>query len=117
MDSARQCGSASTVNFFVLRGDANHDGIINAADYIAIDNGSNSRSIDGISQNGDFNYDGKINGDDYTLIEQCIQYSSRDDAGYRPFSGSIETSAAIQLTTICYYFSSRQTWQARQTRG
>jgi Carbohydrate esterase, sialic acid-specific acetylesterase/Dockerin type I domain len=51
-------------------GDANMDGVINAEDYTAIDNGFNMH-LTGWS-NGDFNGDGVINGDDYTLIDNAF---------------------------------------------
>jgi len=56
-------------------GDTNLDGVVNATDYIAIDNGFNSQSgsnpLTGWN-NGDFNYDGVINGDDYSLIDNAF---------------------------------------------
>jgi uncharacterized delta-60 repeat protein len=70
-DSAGNGSPATTINFFVLSGDANHDGQINATDYMAIDNGFNSGTLTGF-HNGDFNYDGKINGDDYTIIDNTF---------------------------------------------
>ncbi len=51
-------------------GDTNLDGVVNAADYIAIDNGFTNK-LTGWS-NGDVNYDGKINGDDYTLADNAF---------------------------------------------
>ena len=54
---------------YTYYGDANLDGKVTAADYMAIDNGFNSAGALTGWQNGDFNYDGKINGDDYTLID------------------------------------------------
>ncbi len=71
VDSAGNGSPATTINFFVLSGDANHDGQINATDYTAIDNGFNSGTLTGF-HNGDFNYDGKINGDDYTIIDNTF---------------------------------------------
>jgi hypothetical protein len=54
---------------FTLVGDTNLDGVINASDYLAIDNGFQNDMTGW--QNGDFNYDGVINGDDYTLIDNA----------------------------------------------
>ena len=99
MDSAGNGSPASTVNFFVLSGDANHDGIINAADYIAIDNGFNSGGPLKGFHNGDFNYDGVINGDDYTLIDNAFNTQVATPPAIVP-SPTIETSAAIQPATI-----------------
>jgi fibronectin-binding autotransporter adhesin len=60
---------------YTFVGDANLDGVINATDYMQIDNGFSSQSggspLSGWI-NGDFNYDGKINGDDYTLIDNAF---------------------------------------------
>jgi Carbohydrate esterase, sialic acid-specific acetylesterase len=61
-------------------GDANMDGVINAEDYTAIDNGFNMH-LTGWS-NGDFNSDGVVNGDDYTLIDNA--YNSQ---GMNAFAG------------------------------
>jgi hypothetical protein len=54
---------------YTLVGDTNLDGVINASDYLAIDNGFQNDMTGW--QNGDFNYDGVINGDDYTLIDNA----------------------------------------------
>ncbi len=59
---------------YTYYGDANLDGIDNAADYLAIDNGFQN-NLTGW-QNGDFNYDGLINGDDYTLIDNAFNSQS-----------------------------------------
>lgn len=54
-------GSAATIKVTWL-GDANCDGVVNAADLSAM-------SATGTSwQTGDFNYDGKVNADDYSLF-------------------------------------------------
>jgi hypothetical protein len=55
---------------YTLDGDTNLDGVIDANDYLAIDNGFNQQLRDW--PDGDFNYDGVINGDDYTLIDNAF---------------------------------------------
>jgi hypothetical protein len=68
---------------YTFFGDANFDGIVNASDYLAIDNGFNSQTSSDPPtgwQNGDFNGDGKINGDDYTLIDNA--YNSQGTVNY-----------------------------------
>jgi fibronectin-binding autotransporter adhesin len=55
---------------YTFVGDANLDGVINAEDYILIDNGFENQLTNWF--NGDFNYDGVINGDDYTLIDNAF---------------------------------------------
>jgi rhamnogalacturonan endolyase len=55
---------------YTFYGDADLNGQVNAADYVAIDNGFNMGLVGW--QNGDFNYDGVINGDDYTLIDNAF---------------------------------------------
>jgi hypothetical protein len=60
---------------YTFVGDANLDGVVDAADYEQIDNGFNSQgTATALSGwfNGDFNYDGVINGDDYTLIDNAF---------------------------------------------
>jgi FG-GAP-like repeat len=59
---------------YTYYGDADLNGSVTAADYIAIDNGIN-QNLTGWN-NGDFNYDGKINGDDYTLIDNAYNTQS-----------------------------------------
>jgi hypothetical protein len=55
--------------FFIMRGDANHDRVINIDDYGTIDrNVGQSGSVFGYF-NGDFNYDQLINSDDYYIID------------------------------------------------
>ena len=58
---------------YTYAGDANLDGVVNAGDYIQIDN---NVSVHGGAltgwYNGDFNYDGVVNGDDYTLIDNAF---------------------------------------------
>ncbi|CAN5579601.1 hypothetical protein BH09PLA1_BH09PLA1_04790 [soil metagenome] len=58
---------AQPLNFFVLAGDADHNGVVNFDDYARIDLGFNQQ-LQGLS-NGDFNYDGVVNFDDYALID------------------------------------------------
>jgi autotransporter-associated beta strand protein len=68
---------------YTFFGDATFQGVVDAADYVAIDNGFNSQSsanpLTGW-QNGDFNGDGVINGDDYTLIDNA--YNSQGSVSY-----------------------------------
>jgi hypothetical protein len=74
-------------------GDANMDGVINAEDYTAIDNGFNMH-LTGWS-NGDFNGDGVVNGDDYTLIDNAFN----TQASVSLASGSAGTAEKIALNT------------------
>jgi uncharacterized delta-60 repeat protein len=66
-DSAGNHPADNTISFFSLIGDANHDGMVNFDDYLAIDNGFNNH-LTGWS-NGDFNGNGVVNFDDYVLID------------------------------------------------
>ena len=54
--------------FFFQPGDANHDRVVDGADYGMIDNYVQFPGTDGFS-NGDFNYDDIIDGADYGVIE------------------------------------------------
>jgi hypothetical protein len=60
-------GTDIIVEFNVMMGDADGNGIIDGDDYVMIDNGFNNQ-LSGWS-NGDFNYDGVVDGDDYVLID------------------------------------------------
>jgi hypothetical protein len=55
------------IDFFIMAGDADHNGVIDGDDYALIDTGFN-QGLSGWS-NGDFNYDGLIDGDDYAIID------------------------------------------------
>jgi hypothetical protein len=57
-----------------LYGDANLDGVVNAADYTRIDAGY-ADHLTGWS-NGDFNYDGVVDGEDYALIDNAFNEQS-----------------------------------------
>jgi fibronectin-binding autotransporter adhesin len=64
---------------YTLYGDTNFDGVVNASDYEAIDNGFNMGLGDWAD--GDFNYDGVVNGDDYTLIDNAFNSQGSVDPG------------------------------------
>ena len=68
--------SPIVLNFRVLTGDADGNGVINFDDYARIDNGYNN-AFTGFS-NGDFNYDGIVNFDDYALID--FAFNSQNEA-------------------------------------
>jgi hypothetical protein len=57
---------------FTYAGDANLDGVVDVADYGAIDNWIQFPGTDGYG-NGDFNYDGVIDVADYGVIDYTIQ--------------------------------------------
>ena len=58
--------SGNVFDFFFLRGDANHDGRVNLADFnvLATNFGQNGRDF----TQGDFNYDGAVNLNDFNLL-------------------------------------------------
>jgi alpha-L-arabinofuranosidase len=55
---------------YTYYGDANLDGVVNADDYTAINNGF-SNHLTGWA-NGDFNYDGNVDGTDFTIIDNAF---------------------------------------------
>jgi hypothetical protein len=56
-------------NFFLLAGDANHDGIVDITDYNTLE--SNFGITSGMLwHNGDFTYDRKVNSSDYFLLHK-----------------------------------------------
>ena len=62
-------------------GDTDLNGVVNANDYLQIDNAFNYNAAHPSTPltgwyNGDFNYDGKINGDDYTLMDNAYNSQS-----------------------------------------
>jgi hypothetical protein len=57
---------------YTFVGDANLDGVIDANDYLLLDDNFNAGGALTGWYNGDFNYDGVINGDDYTLIDNAF---------------------------------------------
>ena len=65
-DAAGNPMTATTWPFFVLTGDANHDGFVNAIDFTALAQNFNAGSS--TYDKGDFNYDGKVNSLDFNLL-------------------------------------------------
>jgi hypothetical protein len=59
-------------------GDADLSGIVDATDYMLIDNGFNGGPAEW--RNGDFNYDDAINGDDYSLIDNAFNTQGQNIA-------------------------------------
>ena len=55
---------------YTYYGDANLDGVVNAADYVAVDVGS----VTGLTgwANGDFDYDGVVDGSDYAMMDNAF---------------------------------------------
>jgi hypothetical protein len=86
-------GSNDVLLKYTFFGDANLDGTVNAADYLAIDNGF-QHTLTGW-QNGDFNYDGVINGDDYSLIDNA--YNSEGSTSYAALSAGGTGGLATEL--------------------
>ena len=56
---------------YTYYGDANLDGVVNAADYTRIDAGFLLGNLTGWL-NGDYNYDGKVDASDYTLMDNAF---------------------------------------------
>ena len=77
---------------YTYYGDANLDGVVNAADYALIDAGS----IMGLTgwQNGDFNYDGVVDGSDYSLMDNAFNQQSTALAANVP-AGPTAAPAAL----------------------
>jgi len=65
----------SVVNFFVLAGDADHNGVIDFDDYSFIDNGFNNGRTGFV--NGDFDYNGIVDFDDYSIIDNGFNTQGR----------------------------------------
>jgi autotransporter-associated beta strand protein len=97
---------------YTFFGDANFDGIVNASDYLAIDNGFDSQTSSDVLtgwQNGDFNADGKINGDDYTLIDNAfnsqgtVSYAATGIPTEMIASDTEQISAVPEPTTLSLF--------------
>ncbi len=63
-------GPADVEVRYTYYGDANLDGVVNAADYLRVDVGFFNRLTGW--QNGDFNYDCVVDGSDYTMIDNAF---------------------------------------------
>ncbi len=72
---------------YTVYGDANLDGVVNAADYLRIDAGYVNHLTGW--QNGDFNYDGVVDGSDYTLMDNAFNQQI----------GSVGSPAAMAATS------------------
>ena len=75
---------------YTYYGDANLDGVVNAADYARIDAGY-VMHLTGW-QNGDFNYDGVVDGSDYTLVDNAFNQQLSA-------AGSPSAAAALAVAT------------------
>ena len=66
----RPAAASDVLVRFTLYGDANLDGVVNAADFTRTDVGS----VTGLTGwvNGDFNYDGTVDGSDYALADNAF---------------------------------------------
>ena len=70
---------------YTAYGDADLNGVVNAADYARIDNGFVNR-LTGWA-NGDFNYDGVVDGSDYTLIDNAFDRQAKAAAAAEVAAG------------------------------
>jgi hypothetical protein len=107
-------GNEDVLMKYTRFGDADLDGSVTAADYLAIDNGFNSGGMLSGWQNGDFNYDTHINGDDYTLIDNSFNMQTASPAGVVAAPLSITTAPPSPPKAIAAVdiFNSSQTAQA-----
>ena len=80
--------AADVLARYTYYGDANLDGVVNAADYSRIDAGY-LMHLSGWA-NGDFNYDGVVDGSDYTLI----------DNSFNQQVGTVATPALARLARV-----------------
>lgn len=67
--SGNALAAPSTFDFFVVAGDANHDGVIGFADLVAVAQNYGATSNTSFAK-GDFNYDGQVNFADLVLVAQ-----------------------------------------------
>ena len=102
---------AVNMNFFILAGDANHDGVVDANDFaILAANYGQSGSVDW--NNGDFNYDRTVNALDFNALANNFGINlfatSGDTAQSLPQSQSASgsQSQAVESTTPANLFSS-----------
>ena len=73
-------------SFFVLTGDANHDGFVNAQDFTALAQNFNGSSA--TYDKGDFNYDGKVNALDFNALASRFGATSAAMALSAPLEAS-----------------------------
>jgi hypothetical protein len=76
-------------------GDANLDGVVNAADYTRVDAGFVEKLTGWV--NGDFNYDGVVDGSDYSLIDNA--YNMQDAVLAAP-AAAVAAVAATPATAV-----------------
>jgi subtilisin-like proprotein convertase family protein len=75
-------GGNYVTNFFVLAGDANHDGTVNLADFnVLAENFGQSNQTFG---EGDFNYDGTVNLTDFNILAAKFGQSADGSASRNP---------------------------------
>ena len=83
---------------YTYYGDANLDGVVNAADYARIDAGY-VQHLTGW-QSGDFNYDGVVDGSDYTLSDNAFNQQSGDFAAPAVAVAAVPEPAAAGLLAV-----------------
>jgi hypothetical protein len=87
-------------DLFILRGDANHDGTVNTADFNLV--ATNFNSTGTTWGQGDFNYDGKVNALDFNVL--ATKYGATLPAP--PLSAAAQLSAPAKASAPLDLFGS-----------
>jgi hypothetical protein len=92
--SGETVGGDDVLVMYTYAGDLNFDGLVDGADYGAIDNWVQFPGTGGYI-NGDFNYDGVIDGADYGIIDNTVQLQGPPIGG----GGAFATASAMSSVT------------------
>jgi hypothetical protein len=79
--------SASSFDFFILAGDANHDGSVNTIDFTEL--AANFNHAGATFGQGDFNYDGVVNALDFNILATKFGTDLAPPAGAAPLAQSV----------------------------
>ncbi len=84
-------GNSSLSFFSSPLADANHDRLVNSADFVALASNFNASSNATFSE-GDFNYDGKVNALDFNILGATLR---------RTLSASASVESAVSCLNRC----------------
>ena len=95
-DAAGNPMTATNWPFFVLAGDANHDGYVNAQDFTALAQNFNAGSA--TYDKGDFNYDGQVNALDFNILASRFGAVTAPPVSSEPLGTSAMSAATAPAT-------------------
>ena len=113
-------GANFVFSFNQLPGDANRDGVVNAADVAQImQHGKYRTGLPATWADGDFNYDGKVDAKDLVMLTMSIQagYGAPAAAAALPAATPATTISALPAATSALKLSTRKSYAPNHQAG